>query len=361
MNVGFVCHFIILNPKETLMTLPTQMTAMTVQKYGKNPIIKTTIPMPNVGDDDVLVKVHSASVNPVDFKIRNGDLRLILPFKTPLILGNDLSGTVVAVGNNVHEFVLGDEVFGRIDKIRPNNQMGGTFAQFAVISKQNLAKKPANLDFNQSASLPLVALTAYQALTERMQATQGDKVLIHAGAGGLGSVAIQIAKNLGLYVATTVSPKGAKLVESFGVDEVIDYTKDDFSQKLTNFDFVLDTIGGETLLKSFQVVKKGGIVVSVSALPTAQFADEWHLPFYKKWLFALASAKICKTAQRYGAKYDFLFMRPSGEQLNVIKHWIENGQLTPIIDKIFAFDDTQQALEYQETGRAKGKIVIEVV
>lgn len=343
------------------MTLPTQMTVMTVQKYGKNPVSKTTVPVPAIGDDDVLVKVHSASVNPVDFKVRNGDLKLILPFKLPLILGNDVAGTVAQVGKNVRAFSVGDAVFGRIDKVRANQEMGGTFAEFCAVSEQNLAKMPANLDFNQSASLPLVALTAYQAFTEKMQAKQGDKVLIHAGAGGLGSVAIQIAKNLGLYVATTASGQGLEIVKALGADEVIDYKQENFAEKLSNFDFVLDTIGGETLSNSFKILKTGGKIVSVSAIPTAQFAEEWELARWKKWLFKIASNGIIKTAKKHNAHYEFLFMRPDGEQLNIIKNWAENGKLTPIIDKVFAFDDTQKALDYQETGRAKGKIVIEIV
>lgn len=337
------------------MTLPTQMTAMTVQKYGKNPISKTTVPMPSVGDDDVLVKVHSASVNPLDFKIRNGDLKLVLPFAMPLILGNDFAGTVVAVGNNVQNFAIGDKVFARTDTL-----CIGSFAQFIAISHANLAKMPSNLDFNQSASLPLVALTAYQAFAEKMQAKQGDKVLIHAGAGGLGSVAIQIAKNLGLYVATTASGKGLGVVKSLGADEVIDYKQENFADKLSDFDFVLDTVGGETLEHSFKVLKKGGKIVSVAGMPTKAFAKEFGLSWVKQFVMGLISHKTHKTAQKYGVSYEFLFMRPNGEQLNLIKTWAEQGKLTPIIDQVFAFDDTQKALAYSESGRAKGKIIIQI-
>lgn len=337
------------------MNLPTQMTAMTIHQYGKTAVQKTTMPMPSVGDDDVLVKVHSASVNPLDFKIRNGDLKLILPFTMPLVLGNDFAGTVVAVGKNVREFALGDKVFARTDTLRI-----GSFGQFIAIDKNNLAKMPANLDFNQSASLPLVALTAYQAFTEKMQAKQGDKVLIHAGAGGLGSVAIQIAKALGLYVATTASGKGLELVKSLGADEVIDYKQENFSEKLSDFDFVLDTVGGETLEHSFKVLKKGGKIVSVAGMPTKAFAKEFGLSWVKQFAMGLISHKTHKIAQKYGTSYEFLFMRPSGEQLAVIKNWAETGQIRPIVDKVFAFDDTQKALEYSESGRAKGKIIVEI-
>ncbi|UXZ05235.1 NADP-dependent oxidoreductase [Moraxella nasicaprae] len=336
------------------MAKPTQMTAMTVQKYGKYPVQKTSIPAPKIGDDDVLVKVVSASVNPLDFKIRNGDLKLVLPFSLPLILGNDFAGVVVAVGKNVKNFAIGDEVFVRTDTLRI-----GSFAQFIAINQHNLAKKPANLDFNQSASLPLVALTAIQAF-DKMGIKSGDKVLIHAGAGGLGSVSIQIAKILGLYVATTASGKGLGIVKSLGADEVIDYKQENFEQKLKNFDFVLDTVGGETLLKSFKILKQGGKVISVAGIPTKDFAKEMGLSWVKQLIMGLISAKIHKTAQNYGTSYEFLFMKPSSKQLNIIKTWAEAGKLRPIIDQVFAFDDTQKALEYSESGRAKGKIVIEM-
>lgn len=336
------------------MTLPTQMTAMTVQKYGKNPVVKTTVPMPSVGDDDVLVKVHSASINPLDFKIRNGDLKLILPFKTPLILGNDLAGVVVAVGKNVQNFAIGDKVFARTDTLRI-----GSFAQFIAISHANLAKMPSNLDFNQSASLPLVALTAYQAF-KQMNVKAGDTVLIHAGAGGLGSIAIQIAKILGLSVITTASGVGLELVKSLGADKIIDYKQQDFSQLLSDIDGVLDTIGGDTLERSFKVLKKGKKIISVAGMPTKAFAKAFGLSWWKQCVMGFISHKTHKTAQRYGASYEFLFMRPSGEQLTVIKNWVENGQIRPIVDKVFSFDDTQNALAYSESGRAKGKIIVQI-
>lgn len=336
------------------MTEPVQMTAMTVQKYGKHPVQKTTLPIPTIGDDDVLVKVVSASVNPLDFKIRNGDLKLVLPFSMPLILGNDFAGVVIALGKNVKNFAIGDEVFARTDTLRI-----GSFAQFIAINQHNLAKKPANLDFNESASLSLVALTAIQAF-DKMGVKSGDKVLIHAGAGGLGSISIQIAKILGLYVATTASNQGLGIVKSLGADEVIDYKQENFEQKLKNFDFVLDTVGGETLLKSFKILEQGGKVVSVAGMPTKDFAKEMGLSWVKQFIMGLISAKIHKTAQNYGTSYEFLFMKPSGKELNIIKTWAEAGKLRPIIDRVFAFDDTQKALEYSESGRAKGKIVIEM-
>lgn len=336
-----------------MTTLPTTMQAMTISHYGQKNLQKSTLPLPTIGDDEVLVKIVASSVNPVDFKIRDGKLKLILDYPMPLILGNDLAGVVVKIGKNVSSFTIGDEVYGRADK---DNM--GTFAEFIAIKATSLAKKPANISFEQAASLPLVALTAYQALTECMQLQAGDKVLIHARAGGVGTVAIQIAKALGLYVATTASQAGRALVESLGADLVIDYKNEDFSQLLHDYDGVLDTLAGDTLKKSFGIVKSGATVVSISAVPTAKFANEWRLPWYKKALFALASAPLHHIAKKHGANYEFLFMRPDGKQLEHISTWVKNGKLKPVIDKVFDFDDTQNALAYSEQGRAKGKIVI---
>ncbi|UOP04171.1 NADP-dependent oxidoreductase [Conchiformibius kuhniae] len=335
--------------------IPATMHAMTIQAYGQKNVEKTTVPTPAIGKDDVLVKILAAGVNSVDFKIRDGRLKLLIDYPMPLILGNDLAGIVAAVGDNVREFAVGDAVYGRADKDRM-----GTFAEYIAIKKQHLAKKPPHLNFTESASLPLAALTAYQALHERMKLQAGDKVLIHAGAGGVGTAAIQIAKAMGLFVATTASAAGRALVERLGADLIIDYKTEDFSEQLRGYDGVLDTLGGDALRKSFRVVKRGAKVVSVSAVPTAQLADEWGLPFYKKILFALASAPLHLAAKKHGAVYDFLFMRPDGGQLAEIGAWAEQGKVLPVIDKVFAFDDTQQALAYSEQGRAKGKIVIKI-
>lgn len=337
------------------MNIKATMQAMTIEHYGQQQLKLTTLPTPSIGDDDVLVKVYAASVNPVDFKIRDGNLKLILDLPMPLILGNDFAGVVAAVGRNVKNFTVGDAVFGRADKERL-----GSFAEYLAIKAAHLAHKPASLDFQQAASLPLVGLTAYQALHDVMQLTAGDKVLIHAGAGGVGTVAIQIAKAMGLYVATTASAAGRALVERLGADLVIDYKNADFSEIIHDYDGVLDTIGGETLKKSFKVVKKGATVVSISAIPTAKLADEWHLPWYKKALFAAASAPLCLAAKKHGAHYDFLFMRPDGEQLAKIGDWVESGSIVPIIDRVFDFSQTNDALAYSETGRAKGKIIINI-
>lgn len=245
--------------------------------------------------------------------------------------------------------------YGRADKHRM-----GTFAEYIAIKYSSLANIPDNIGYAEAASLPLVALTAYQALSERMKLKAGDKVLIHAGSGGVGTVAIQIAKAMGLYVATTVGTAGRDLAEQLGADRIIDYRQQDFSELLRDYDGVLDTIGGDTLKKSFRVVKKGAVVVSISALPTARFADEWHLPWYKKALFGLVAVPLHLAAKKHGAVYDFLFMRPDGAQLARIGEWVGQGKVVPVIDKVFAFDETPQALAYSRQGRAKGKIVVAI-
>lgn len=331
------------------------MKAMLIEGYGKTPLQLRDVPMPSIGEKDVLVEIYAASVNPVDFKIRNGKLKLLMDFEMPLILGNDFAGKVAAVGNLVTDFKVGDEVYGRADKERM-----GTFAEFIAIKASNLAKKPTNLNFEQAAALPLVALTAYQAFFERMKLKAGDKLFIHAGAGGLGSIAIQIAKTKGIYVATTASGVGLDLVRSLGADEIIDYRNQDFTKVLHDFDAVFDTLGGKALRDSFKILKRGGIVISVSDMPTKAFAKEWHLSWWKQILFDLVSLPIRRLAKTYGARYEFLFMHPNGKQLAEIGEWVEQGKIRPVIDKIFPFEQAQQALEYSETGRAKGKIIIKV-
>lgn len=331
------------------------MKAMLIENYGKTPLKMQDVAVPEITENDVLVEIYAASVNPVDFKIRDGKLKLILDYPLPLILGNDFAGKVVKIGENVTAFQVGDEVYGRVDKNRI-----GTFAEYVAINEKSLAKKPSNLDFVQAASLPLVALTAYQALFERMNLKQGDKLFIHAGAGGLGSIAIQLAKAKGIYVATTASGVGLELVEKLGADQIIDYRQHDFTQLLQNYDAVLDTLGGDALKKSFEIVKRCGIVISVSDMPTRQLAKEWNLGWFKQALFAFVSYPVVSLARQKGIRYEFLFMRPSGEQLDEITQLVEAGKVVPIIDKIFPFEQAQLALEYSETGRAKGKIIVQI-
>lgn len=329
------------------------MKAIVIEKYGEKPVFQDR-PMPVAGDHEVLIEIHAASLNPLDTKIRKGELKLVLKYDMPLTLGNDFAGKVIGLGANVKKFKLGDEVYGR-----PRASKIGTFAEYLAVHEDDIALKPANLSFDEAASVPLVGLTSYQALHDILHLKAGQKVLIHAGSGGVGSFAIQLAKSMGAFVATTAS-SGSDLAKTLGADQVINYKEENFEDVLREFDAVIDTLGGATLEKSFGVLKDGGHVVSVSGTPTSRFAQEQNLGAVKKTLFSLISAKTMKQAKKHNAHYTFLFMKHSGEQLQLLSKLLESEEITPVIDKVFDFKDALQALEYLETGRAKGKVIVKI-
>ncbi|KOO51675.1 NADP-dependent oxidoreductase [Viridibacillus arvi] len=331
------------------------MKAMVIDRYGKVPIHLTDMPLPEIGDYEVLTEIQAASINPIDFKIRDGKVKLLTKYKMPLILGNDFSGVVVKVGAKVTRFTVGDEIYGR-----PRKSKIGTFAEFLAIHENDIALKPKNLSFEEAASIPLVGLTSYQALHDIIQLQKGQKILIQAGAGGVGTFAIQLAKLMGATVATTTSDAGMNLVKSLGADEIINYKTEKFEDRLNNYDAVFDTLGGKVLEKSFNVIKDGGKIVSVSGLPNARFAREYGLGFFKTMLFSAASYKLTTLEKKHNAQYTFLYMKPNGDQLSTIANIIESGGITPVIDKVFSFEDTQKAMEYSELGRAKGKIIVKI-
>ncbi|WP_419392745.1 NADP-dependent oxidoreductase [Cytobacillus praedii] len=331
------------------------MKAMVIDKYGKFPMRLAEIPTPEIGENEVLAEIHATSVNPVDFKIRDGKVKLLVKYKMPLILGNDFSGVIAKVGGKVTRFKVGDEIYAR-----PRKSKIGTFAEYIAIHEDDIALKPKNLSFEEAASIPLVGLTSYQALGDIMQLQKGQKILIQAGAGGVGTFAIQLAKLMGATVATTASVAGANLVKSLGADEIINYKTEKFEESLKNYDAVFDTLGGEILEKSFEVIKSGGKIVSVSGLPNARFGKEYGSGFFKTLLFSAASHKLSKLEKKHNVQYTFLFMKPSGEQLRIIADFIETGKIKPIIDRVFPFEDAQKAMEYAETGRAKGKVIVKI-
>ncbi|WP_312097255.1 NADP-dependent oxidoreductase [Niallia sp.] len=331
------------------------MKAMIIDKYGKVPMRLAEMPTPEIGEYEVLAEIHAASINPVDFKIRDGKVKLLVKYKMPLILGNDFSGVVAKVGAKVTRFKVGDEIYAR-----PRKSKIGTFAEYIAIHEDDIALKPKNLSFEEAASIPLVGLTTYQALVDIMQLQKGQKILIQAGAGGVGTFAIQLAKIMGATVATTASEAGANLVKSLGADEIINYKTEKFEEKLKNYDAVFDTLGGEILEKSFGVVKSGGKIVSVSGLPNARFGREYGSGFFKTLLFSAASHKLTALEKKHHVQYSFLFMKPSGEQLRTIANYIEAGKIKPIIDRVYPFENAQEAMEYAETGRAKGKIIVKI-
>lgn len=331
------------------------MQAAVINKYGQELPELKQVPVPTVGPQDVLVKVMAASINPVDFKINKGELKMLLHFDLPFIMGNDFAGEVVQVGAAVKQYAVGDAVYGRTEKERM-----GAFAEYVAVDQAVLALKPAQLSFEEAAALPLVGLTSYQALHDVMALQPGQKVLIQGGAGGVGTVAIQIAKSLGAFVATTASPKNFELVKQLGADQVIDYHTTDFTEVLTDYDAVFDTRGGQALKDAFKIVRPGGNVVSISGLPNARFGKAFGLPKWKQVLFALVTRPLKRLEKQTQATYTFLFMAPSGEQLAVLNERVAAGALKPILDHVVPLADINTALQYVQKGHAQGKIVLKI-
>lgn len=331
------------------------MKAMVIERYGKIPLLLADMPMPAIGDHDVLAEIHAASINPIDVKVRDGKLRILLKKDMPLVLGHDFSGIVIQVGKRVKKFKIGDEIYGR-----PRDSRIGTFAEYISTHEDDIALKPKNLSFEEAASIPLVGLTSYQALHDILQLSAGQKVLIQAGSGGVGTIAIQLAKAMGIYVTTTTSDAGAKLVKSLGADQIINYRTEQFDKLLQNYDGVFDTIGGETLEKAFKIVKQGGQIVSVSGMPNARFGEEYGAGFIKTNLFRFITRNLTKLEKKYNVKYSFLFMKSSGRQLEILSEFIESEKIKPVIDQIFPFVEAQKAMEYSESGRTKGKLILKI-
>lgn len=332
------------------------MQAFVVDKYKKKGALRLAdLPEPELQDNDVLVRIQAAAVNQLDSKVRDGEFKLILPYRPPFVLGHDLAGTVVKVGSRVKRFKAGEEVYAR-----PRDHRVGTFAEFIAIDEADAALKPSNLSMTEAASIPLVGLTAWQALVEVGKVKPGQKVFIQAGSGGVGTFAIQLAKQLGATVATTTSAKNAELARSLGADVVIDYKTQDFEKVLSDYDLVLNSQDPKTLEKSLGVLKPGGRLISISGPPDSAFARELGLNLFLKLVLRLLSRGVRKKAKRLGVAYSFLFMRAEGRQLGEIANLIEQGVIRPVVDKVFPFEKTGDALAYVETGRAKGKVVIAV-
>jgi len=329
------------------------MKAFVVEQYGSDGLRAADVPEPEVGEGDVLVKVSAASVNPLDKMVRNGEFKQVLKYRTPFVLGHDLAGVVTRVGSLVRDFQVGDEVYAR-----PRDLRIGTFAEYIAIDQDDVALKPTSLSLQEAAAVPLVALAAWQTLVDVAQVKPGQRVLVHAGAGGLGSTVVQLAKHLGAYVATTAHTNDVERVQELGADEIIDFTTTDFADVLSGYDVVLDSLGGTNLEKSLTVLKPGGLAISVVGPPDAAFARQVGQPALQPVL-SFMSRKMRARARKLGVRYSFFFMRANGAQLRELAALYDAGHLRPVLDeKTFAFDRTLEALAYVEQGKARGKVVI---
>ncbi len=311
------------------------------------------IPEPTLGPRDLLIEVAAAGLNQADERLRSGGFKQVFCFDLPLVLGSDVAGQVVAVGDQVRGFKPGDEVFAH-----PGIAGVGTFAERVAIAEDDAALKPASISIEEAAGLPVVALTAWQVLVERGRVGPGQKVLIHGGAGGVGSIAIQLAKHLGATVATTASASSAEFVRQLGADEVIDYRTQDFEALLSGVDLVLDSRGGDNLKKSLRVLRRGGMAIGIADPPDPAFADRIGAnPLVKLAIRAMSAPVRCR-ARRLGVSYEFFFVRESGEQLRQIAELIDQGALRPVVDRVLPFDQTPQALQALTAGGVHGKIVV---
>ena len=310
------------------------MKAIVIDSYGgKEQLKEQEVEKPAITDNQVLVEIHATSINPIDWKLREGYLKEMLPWEFPIILGWDAAGIIAEVGKDVKHFKVGDRVFAR-----PATTRQGTYAEYVPVEEDLLAHMPESMTFEEGAAIPLTGLTAYQCLVDFAEVKKGDKVLIHAGAGGVGSMAIQIANSIGAYVATTASDKNDELVKSLGANRVINYREEDFSELLEDFDAVLDTMGGEVLDKSFKVLKKGGKLISIAGQPSSEKAEQHEVKASDFWL------------------------EPSGEQLKKLANLFVSGELKPAIGEVFAFTEQglQDAHELSESHHARGKIIIKI-
>ncbi|GGH29036.1 NADP-dependent oxidoreductase [Sphingobacterium alkalisoli] len=332
------------------------MKAYGISKYSKEGKLQlVNIPEQNIKESEVLVEIHAASINPLDVKLKSGEFKLLLPYKFPLILGHDVAGIITKVGSKVSGFKVGDEIFAR-----PADFKIGAFAEYIAVNENDVALKPKNISMEEAASIPLVALTAWQAFVEKAKLKKDQKVFIQAGSGGVGTIAIQLARHLGATVATTASAGNFDFVKSLGADVVIDYKTQDFEKILKNYDLVLNSQDEKTLEKSLRILKPGGKVISISGPPDTDFAKEVGLSWFMKTAISFLSRKVGKQAKKLGVDYSFLFMQANGKQLSEIGKLIETGVIRSVIDKVFPFEEMNEAMSYVSSGRAKGKVIVKV-
>ncbi|TXD85592.1 NADP-dependent oxidoreductase [Subsaximicrobium wynnwilliamsii] len=324
------------------------MKALQITKYGaiKDSLSIKKIEKPTITSNDILIEVKAASLNPIDYKLVEGHLKDMVPLNFPITIGYDLSGVVVEKGGDVGNFEIGDEVYSRV----PQEQMG-TVAEFVAVTSDLVAKKPENISFEEAAGLPLTGLTAIQAL-ESVGIKENDRILIHAGSGGVGSLAIQYAKAKGAIVYTTTSSKNVDWVKALGADRVIDYKTEDYKEVANNLDIVFDTLGDDYTFDAFEIIKEGGSVTTIVGPPDEETAKQMGMSDYK------LPEKLSKLIEKKSATYKLTWMQPNATQLDTITAMVENGDIKPIVDLIYPFEDGIDAYEYLATGRAQGKVII---
>ena len=331
------------------------MKAAVLKKYSKEIKVDVEdVPGPEVGKNDVLVKIEYAAVNPLDNMIIRGEVKLITPYKLPVILGNEFSGVVEKTGQNVTEFEKGDKVYCRmaLDRI-------GAFCEYASVDKSVLSKFPDYLSFKKAACIPLTALTAYQAF-DLMNVKSGESIFISGGTGSFGAMAIPIAKSLGLRIITSGSLPNKERVMNLGVDEFFDYKTQDYSEILSDVDYVLDTLGEKELEKEFKILKPGGTLVSLKGLPNQEFAVRMGFSKFKQMLFKFAGRKFDKMAQKKNQKYYFIFVQENGQQLRKISEILDSNKIDASVDEIYNLDDINEALRKVDGGGSKGKTLIKI-
>ncbi len=332
------------------------MKAYIINRYGEKESLQLAeLPMPEISASQVLVEIHAAGINPLDLRLRSGEFKRSIPYRLPLILGHDMAGRVVRVGAKANKFKVGDEVYSRVADFRI-----GTFAEYIAVNEEDLALKPKQVTMEQAASLPLVALTAWQAFVGQAKLRAGQRVFVQAGSGGLGTIAIQLAKHLGATVATTTSAKNAELVKGLGSDVVVDYTSQDFAEQIKDYDLFLHSHDRATLEKSFQVIRPGGRIVSVAGPPNPAFAKQAGMSWMVQLIFYWMSRHIMRLAHKQNIHYSFLYVRANGQQLSEISTLVDAGAIKPVIDSVFPIARVNEALDYVQKGRARGKVVLKV-
>ena len=332
------------------------MQSLMITKYGdlNTSLEIQEVPIPTIGPNQILIKTHAASFNPLDYKIVRGDFKAIRKIQFPRGIGRDVSGVIEKVGEKVQKLQIGDKVYSRIDE-----NFVGTMAEYVISNATDVALMPSNLNYGEAASIPLAGLTVYQSLIDIAKLSSGENILIHAGSGGVGTIAIQLSKHLGANVTTTTSTNNVDMVKNLGADKVIDYTKQSFLDVNEKYDIVYDTLGGQHTVDSFKVLKENGRVVSIAGELDDITAEQLGLNKFIRFILSMKARKVKKAASRINASYRFYLMSPNGKQLNELAKLYEKESIKPVIDNIYTFEESIAAIDYLSKGRAKGKVVIE--